>query len=286
MIFFNKILKKIKMQEQDIEIDELVSTFHKMNLPEEQPLKISETITLTFGDCAENHRGMQEIGEKATIGLTYDDIISIQAFFEHRGSETELVSLHDASKPEAYLLIARKGCDAIVNKDKLTSEQMGLKRDKKAFMYGRVVNKIARHNLCFSDFDQEPDYENKKGTVVSFDHLPYLSVIRKTLGDVSEKLSNLQCEANYYYDVAKTYIGFHGDTERKIVVAVRLGKTFPIHFQWFQNSKPVGELFTRMLNDGDMYFMSEKTVGFDWKLKKIPTLRHAAGKASKVVSWK
>jgi hypothetical protein len=26
-------------------------------------------------------------------------------------------------------------------------------------MYGRVVNKRARHNICFSDFDQEPDYE-------------------------------------------------------------------------------------------------------------------------------
>ena len=32
-----------------------------------------------------------------------------------------------------------------------------------------------------------------------------------------------------------------------------------------------------MLNHGDFYVMSEKTVGFDWKRKSILTLRHAAG---------
>jgi 2-hydroxy-3-keto-5-methylthiopentenyl-1-phosphate phosphatase len=31
------------------------------------------------------------------------------------------------------------------------------------------------------------------------------------------------------------------------------------------------------LNDGDIYFMSQKAVGTDWKRKIIPTLRHAAG---------
>ena len=31
------------------------------------------------------------------------------------------------------------------------------------------------------------------------------------------------------------------------------------------------------LNDGDMYVMSEKSVGFDWLKKVVPTLRHATG---------
>ena len=34
------------------------------------------------------------------------------------------------------------------------------------------------------------------------------------------------------------------------------------------------------LNHGDIYIMSEKSVGNDWKRRKIPTLRHAAGFAS------
>jgi len=51
----------------------------------------------------------------------------------------------------------------------------------------------------------------------------------------------------------------------------------PFHFQWFQNSKPIGTRIKLILNHGDMYIMSEKAVGFDWKKRKIPTLRHAAG---------
>jgi hypothetical protein len=31
------------------------------------------------------------------------------------------------------------------------------------------------------------------------------------------------------------------------------------------------------LEDGDMYVMSEKAVGTDWKKKTIKTLRHATG---------
>lgn len=245
-----------------------------------------ETITLTFGDCAENHRGMQEIGEKATGGLTLQDLTNIQLYFESKDVSCELIQLNDESKPDAYILIARKGCNAFVDSKDVMKEQLTLERDKKAFMYGRVVQKTARHNLCFSDFDQAPDYENKKGTVVSFARLPMLSKIRGELGCIVDKLAHLQCEGNYYYDIQRTYIGFHGDTERKIVVALRLGASFPLHFQWFQFSKPVGDLFSTMLHDGDMYFMSEKSVGFDWKQKKIFTLRHAAGKESLVVKAK
>lgn len=32
-----------------------------------------------------------------------------------------------------------------------------------------------------------------------------------------------------------------------------------------------------MVNDGDIYVMSDKAVGYDWKKKTINTLRHAAG---------
>jgi len=31
------------------------------------------------------------------------------------------------------------------------------------------------------------------------------------------------------------------------------------------------------LHDGDVYAMSEKAVGTDWKKKLVPTLRHATG---------
>lgn len=51
----------------------------------------------------------------------------------------------------------------------------------------------------------------------------------------------------------------------------------PFHYQWHQASEPIGSRLEIILNEGDLYFMSEKAVGYDWLKKKIPTLRHAAG---------
>lgn len=47
-----------------------------------------ETVTLTFGNRAENHRNMQVIGEKALRGLGYDELFQAVLFFESRGIET------------------------------------------------------------------------------------------------------------------------------------------------------------------------------------------------------
>jgi len=54
----------------------------------------------------------------------------------------------------------------------------------------------------------------------------------------------------------------------------------PIYFQWFYQLKPVGERIKIPLDPGDIYVMSEKAVGSDWKKRLIPTLRHATGAAS------
>ncbi len=52
------------------------------------------------------------------------------------------------------------------NKQELFEELLKLDWDSKAYMYGRVVNKYARHNLCFADEPQEPNYEEGKGRVI------------------------------------------------------------------------------------------------------------------------
>jgi hypothetical protein len=50
-----------------------------------------------------------------------------------------------------------------------------------------------------------------------------------------------------------------------------------LQYQWFQQGKPIGERIEVILNNSDIYFMSDKAVGNDWKKRIIPTLRHAAG---------
>ncbi len=67
-------------------------------------------------------------------------------------------------------------------------------------------------------------------------------------------------------------------TERKKVIAIRLGETIPLHYQWYYKSEPVGpRIIFNNIHHGDIYIMSEKATGFDWKKKNSYTLRHAAG---------
>ncbi len=251
----------------------------------------SETSTITFGDVAENHARMQQVGKLAEKGFSYEEIIRADDWFKSRGCYTEIIELNNYLPDEArnvdsnkaYVLVIKNAVNSILERvdgaDVLMDEQKKLEKDTKAFMYGRVVNKHARHNLCFGEKDQEPDYEKGMGRIYAFDKLPHLKMIREKLYDIlGESANGLQAEGNYYYDVSKCGIGFHGDSERRKVVAVRLGATIPLHYVWYKNSEPVSEQIKILnLEHGDMYIMSDKAVGNDWKKKTIYTLRHAAG---------
>lgn len=256
---------------------------------EDTDLLESSTITITFGDQAENHKSMQVIGELAKNGFNLKDLKSAKKKFEKSGCECELICLADyvdmenTSTPEAYVLIIRNGVNAILepmgaNAYDVFLEQRNLVWDSKAKMYGRVVDKHARHNLCYSNYNQEPDYESGKGRIVSFDQIPCTKFIHENLHKFAGELAeNLVAEGNLYFDPDSCGIGQHGDEERKKVIALRLGKSMSLYYYWFYNNKHVGEIVKLILNHGDMYIMSENATGYNWKKKLTLTLRHAAG---------
>ena len=240
------------------------------------------TITITFGDCAENHVGMEKYGTLVEQGQGYT-----VAELEHLEQTIPNAKLHRlpqlADQPEAAILIISGGVDFLLANTPwktadLLAEQRALDWDKKAFMYGRVVNKNARWNLCYDTSSKEPDYPNGRGRVIAYDTIPITRTIMNRLPEVfGAKAADLKGEGNLYYDNSKCGIGFHGDGERRKVVAIRLGDSLPICYQWFKDGKPVGSRQDLTINGGDIYIMSEKAVGTDWKKKKIWTLRHAAG---------
>lgn len=251
---------------------------------------MTSTITLTFGDVAENHVGMQRIGSMSSEGFSLRDLQSFQNAFLKKGAASDLMDLvtyadlFDKDQygiEPAYILVVRQGASVLLQTkfddplSLLFKEQEGLDVDKKALMYGRVVNKHARHNLCFGEKAQEPEYEKGKGRVVAYADVPITQKLKTELELVCGP--NLTCEGNYYYDIKKCGIGWHGDSERRRVIGVRLGASLPLCYQWFRNRKPIGKRIDIDLHHGDIYIMSEKAVGTDWKKKKIATLRHAAG---------
>lgn len=216
----------------------------------------------------------------------------------------------DWENHNAYLMIVRNGLEALIgegNTGRFFEQLVHLNWDKKYLdpnkyrveitdgkevrKRGRVLNKHARHNLCFSKNSQEPDYLEGKGRVVSYRSVPFFDKAMESLPKFfGEKAENLKAEGNKYYDKKKCGIGYHGDTERRKVIAWRLGEgnygdprgIMPLHYQWYVNRRPIGKNMKFDVHGGDIYIMSEKATGQDWKKtvkdgEYLPTLRHAAG---------
>jgi hypothetical protein len=200
---------------------------------------------------------------------------------------------------QAAVMILRGGVNIFLGTERgadwVLQEQISLKPYWDTQYYDtrrqKVLNKHARHNLCFASFDQAPNYPEGQGRVIDFNHVYYTRSIRDRLPYLfGPKATNLLCEANYYNDVYRdSYIGFHGDKERLRIIGCRFGQTMPFYFQWFYQNKAIGEKVQINLNHGDIYIMSQKAVGNDWKRSSQYTLRHAAGfegVLKKVGQWK
>ena len=253
---------------------------------------LKSTISITFCDQGENHVGMQKIGQLASNGYSESDMLKMKQIFESiDGSIVEYHRLDqlidDASDaPYASILIVRNAL-ALMNQDDpnlMNNELKALMWDQKAKMYGRVVNKHARYNLCVAeiDSDQEPDYDSGKGRIYRWSNplIQRLSKFHQSLKQLINDDSINVAELNYYHDVTKCGIGYHGDSERKRVICLRLGETMPLKYRWYLQNKPTTFEKQFIINGGDLYVMSEKAVGFDWKKRSASnkwTLRHAAG---------
>jgi hypothetical protein len=260
--------------------------------------EFKETVSVTFCECAENHHTMKKLGTKAVSGIPVDflDKIAVSLREQLKG-DAEIVELNDLLPEEerknverATVLVIRKGVQLLCGQkiaDLIYSNILKLPRDKHMLSRGgKVFNKNARHNNIIADEDIDPCVEKGQGTVISFEHIEELKYLRKMLGIFNENLGNLYAETNYYYNPETTYIGFHGDTERRIVICARFGVDFPLYYQWYHKSNPIGKLYTTTLSHGDIYIMSDKAVGYDWKKQTILTLRHAAGAVPKMPSVK
>lgn len=239
-------------------------------------------ITLTFCECSENHVGMEQNGNIAATGYSPENITQVIEYLESNNYPQENIEKYNlidylganyqGKIPE--LLVIR---NLISEHQDLYDNLINISWDRKYFDTRRqkVLNKRARANLCFGESSQVADFENKKGTIVSYQSLPRLLEIKNTLENMIGD-HGLQCEGNLYDDITKNGIGWHGDAERKKVIGVRLGTSAPLKFRWYKNSTIVGETLSITLNSGDVYIMTEKTTGNDWKKRNIYTLRHSA----------
>jgi hypothetical protein len=232
----------------------------------------------TFAGAVEHHAGMQ-IGGQKRAPLTSEELHTISAAFPK--SERRIVNV--GGLKGADVLVVKGGAAAMEGVDPAalwrSVRRLGVRGvDTKALMRGRVVNKRARFNFNVMDQAQCADYAGGRGTTYSFSRFPQLQKLRARFGALlaENRIAELNAEANVYHSL-NSGIGFHGDTERGIVIGVNLGKQRRIEWQKFHRSLPVGERTVLKLEHGDCYFMTGLCAGTNWKRSSIETIRHRAG---------
>ena len=82
----------------------------------------NEAYTVTFGDCAENEKGMEIIGEGVDKGLTVEQLMAIQKKLIALGMECRMISLGQllpgVSTPDAVVLVIRGGVNGLLKESK------------------------------------------------------------------------------------------------------------------------------------------------------------------------
>lgn len=235
--------------------------------------------------------GGAEFGEMRKQGFSVAELQSIADEVRSHGGEAELVMVSDAlpmelrEEHEAATLVLRNGASKLLASetaaDDLLVEHQGVRYDRK-FWDGRqrkTKNKQARFNVVFGPSAMSASESFEQPTVVAMPSLPYLDGVRCALPNIlGEKATGLFAEGNHYYK-KDSGIGFHGDAERKIVVCLSLGGTSTLRYQWRQpgSSQPFGSPVDVEVRHGDIYVMSEKATGNDWKLRSKYRVVHGAG---------
>lgn len=246
-------------------------------------------LTHTFSDSVENHTGMKITGKRADVGFSEEELKHIAENCNQSG--ISLVEMA-CNGERANVLVWKGGVEAMMGKDgpdKLLQESLGKSFDATYLdmRRNRVLNKHGRQNNCYADQAESPDIAHGRGTVHSFANAPMMAGMRDQLPKyLGRKAANLFAESNKYTDISNKLvgIGFHGDTERRLVIGVRLGPAsvdMPLRFQWYQKAKPISDEIVVPLAHGDIYVMSDKAVGFDWRCSSKTTLRHGAGRKAR-----
>ena len=229
----------------------------------------------------------------ADEGYTVQELMEMK---EHFQDQADLVMLSDALPEDmrgqngAAVLHIKGGINLLMGSatyaDEMLLEQMSVQYDKFYWDRRRVkmLKKIARHNAVFGERHIEASEDYRQSTVIGYDEVPLFQKVRDVLPEVfGEKARGLQSEGNHYYD-RKSGIGFHGDSERKRVICCSLGTPTSLYFYWRGrgSSEAVSQKFDFKLVHGDMYIMSEKATGFDWRMRSRYRLVHGAGASAYV----
>ena len=254
------------------------------------PMGCLERYAITFGEVAILHTGGEEVGSgRSESGFSVAELRDVASVIGEKArvvSVSETLPTHlQTAENEAAVLVIRNGASLIgggSTADALLEEQRSVPYDRKYFDTRRqkTLNKQARYNIVFSEEGASHSDDYRQCTIQPFGTVSQLSSFREglpsLLGDTHTQ--GLQAEGNHYYKKASG-IGFHGDSERKVVICLSLGQPTVLRYQWRlpgSSEHPFPPVDVE-IGHGDVYVMSEKATGYDWRSRSKVRVVHAAG---------
>ena len=252
---------------------------------------IGTSFTLTFSDRIGNNPNYGEIGTEAPFGFTNDDIIRIYHQFSDR---CELHNLKDMLPPtlqeipDVYFLIIKNFYNDTSNQllqILMTNENThegaitGVNWDTENFKNGKLKKNKQKYKLIFSDlydgYKRNSSLQNEMCTVYNYMRIPQLLSIKYFLESILQ--GPFVIEGSCFYNTKECYVPMHREKEKKKLIGLHLGNTFPINFRWYHNTIHCSTVKTIQLNHGDIYIMSELATGNSKeKLTKL-FIKHSEG---------
>lgn len=144
--------------------------------------------------------------------------------------------------------------------------------DKKILLRNKVVNRVGKYAISIDDTGKEPNYEENKYRVIAYDDVEEVRDLKDNLSKIF-KQDRLSCKGEYNYNHEKLKLKYQGAKVNNMM-CIHLGDPIQMSFKWYFANKPASDSMEFTLNHGDLYIMSEKATGHDYKLKKNPILKH------------
>ena len=171
---------------------------------------------------------------------------------------------------------------------RLFQEQLDLPYEGKFFDKGRTFTRRSYKTLKFGQTEVGPSGDFAQPTVVSFNSVPQL---QQFLGHLDMFQDNLSSAQGIEYFVSRreqaadggmmgcaSRLGWHGDSQRRIL-SMCLGHPGILKFAWrlpgtsANLPKSHTEIF---LDHGDVYLLSEKATGSNWKKRSLLRVVHTS----------
>lgn len=250
---------------------------------------MTETVNLVISESGHNY-GVHLKNDTTDNGYTLDDLMGICRTYsqEPYNARFSLYMLHEYATDvpsgcpdvdEAYVLVWRNYLNRQDATD-LYKEQVALPWDTKYYDWKRnkVLHQHSRKNLRFGEDEQKPEYENGKETIIPFRSVPCLQTLRNRINKTFDRgIYDMNIQSHRFYDPEYTGIGWHGNEGMCKQIGLCLGINTTMKFRWWYDWHSFGKTVEIPLQNGDLYIVSKKAVGSDWRKRKIATLRNSIG---------